>query len=45
MEFRRNVLSIFGMEVDRGCIFLKSIPKFLADCGVTSQKTVFLDDN
>jgi len=43
VTFRRNVLSIFRMEVEIGRIFLKNIRKFLADYGVTSQKTVFLD--
>jgi len=41
VTFRRNVLS--RVEVDRARIFLKNIRKFLADCGVTPQKTVFLD--
>jgi hypothetical protein len=43
LKFRRNVLSIVGVEVDRCRIFFKNIPKVLADYGVTSQKTVFLD--
>jgi hypothetical protein len=43
LKFRRNVLSISWMEVDRGRIFLKYIPNFPADYGVISQMTVFLD--
>jgi len=47
--FRRNKgdvseeLTIFGVEVDKGPIFLKNIRKFLAYYGETLQNTVFLD--
>jgi hypothetical protein len=43
VAFGCNVLSNFGVEVDRGAYFLKNIRKFRADYGATSLKTVFLD--